>query len=124
MGKPKRQQRKGQGNSPIPEGILDPSKGGWGKGGKGAFGLEDDWSEGLSGYNWQQGYSADATALFQLAREAQSGWQFPNPKKTCNPTWQKEQACGGRNSELVTRCRYAALAGNQDQYDLGIPIAA
>ena len=81
--------------------------------------LENDWSE---GYNWQQEYSAEDIALFQLAREAQSGWQFQNPKNTCKHTCQKEQACGGRNSELVTRGRYAALAGNKDRYDLDIPL--
>ena len=54
-------------------GFWNPGKGAWGKVAKGTYGLEDDWSEGYSGYN--SGY--EDTALFSLAREAADEWQFP-----------------------------------------------
>ena len=73
---------------------------------------------GCNGYS----FSDEDAALFQFDQEAKSGWQVPNLKKTCNHSCQKEQACGGRNSELVTRGLYAALAGSQDRYDLDIPL--
>ena len=62
---------KGKGKGP--KGSWNPGKGAWGKGGKGAYGLEDDWSEGYCGYN----FSYEDTALLSLAREAASEWQFP-----------------------------------------------
>ncbi len=60
---------KGKGN----KGSWNPGKGAWGKGGKGAYGLEDDWSEGYSGY----AYGFEDVTLLSLAE-----WQTPNPKKT------------------------------------------
>ena len=75
------------------KGSWNSSKGGGGMGGKGTNALEDDWSEGWSGYSY--GYEDyEDTALYQLAQEAQSGWQVP--KTTCKPTCQTGQACGKR----------------------------
>ena len=45
--------------------------------GKGAYGLEDDWSEGFSGYSY--GYYGDIEAL-------SLEWTAPNPRKTFKPT--------------------------------------
>ena len=59
---------KGKGN----KGSWNPGKGAWGKGGKGAYGLEDDWSEGYSGY----AYGHEDMPLFSLA-----GWQTPDTRK-------------------------------------------
>ena len=66
---------KGKGN----KGAWSPGKGAWGKGGKGAYGLEDDWSEGFSGYTY--GYYGDIEAL-SLSQE----WQTPTPRKTFKPS--------------------------------------
>ena len=129
-GNPNASKGKGKGQYLFQKGAWTPGKGGWGKG-KSAYGLEDDWSEGYSGYSFQQGYGVEDTALFQITREAKNEWLFPNPKKTCKPTCHRglssldlgqEQACGKGCSNLVVNGRYAALAGSQDQYDLGIPL--
>ena len=53
---------KGKGN----KGAWSPGKGALGKGGKGAYGLEDDLSEGFSGY----AYGYEDTTLLSLAQEA------------------------------------------------------
>ena len=58
----------GKGKGKGPKGSWNPSKGAWGKGRKGAYGLDDDWSKGYSGYNF--GY--EDTALFSLAQESAS----------------------------------------------------
>ena len=74
--------------------MLGPlEKGAWGKGGKGAYGLKDDWSEGFSGYSY--GYYGDIEAL-SLSQE----WKAPNPRKTFKPTPASlrcvdSRACGG-----------------------------
>ena len=57
---------KGKGN----KGSWNPGKGAWGKGGKGAYGLEDDWSEGYSGY----AYGFEEITLLPLAE-----WRTPIP---------------------------------------------
>ena len=65
---------KGKGN----KGAWSPGKGAWGKGGKGAYGLDDDWSEGFSGYSY--GFHGDIEAL-SLSQE----WETPHPRKTFQP---------------------------------------
>ena len=52
-GNPSANKGKDKGATRFHKGSSTPSKGGWGKGGKGANGLEDDWSEGYSGYKFQ-----------------------------------------------------------------------
>lgn len=56
-------------------------KGAWGKGGKGAYSVEDDWSVGYSSYSFD-------TPLFlnTQAQEAASEWQVVKSKKTKNPS--------------------------------------
>ena len=54
-------------------GSWNPGKGAWGKGGKGAYGLEHDWSVGCSGY----AYGFEDVTLFPLAE-----LQTPNPRKS------------------------------------------
>ena len=64
---------KGKGNL----GSRNPGKGAWGKGGKGAYGLEDDWSEGYSGY----AYGFEDVTLLSLAKEAMKGMADPKPQE-------------------------------------------
>ena len=122
-GNPNNPKGKGKGQTSFQKGAWTPIKGGWGKGGKGAYGLEDDWSEGYSGYAFPQGYIVEDTALFQFAREAQNEWHFLNPKKTCKQICPMHKADGGCDSNLVTGGGYGASAGSQDQYDQDLPIA-
>ena len=58
---PNPSKEKGKGN----KGSWSSGKGAWGKGGKGAYGLEDDWSEGYSGY----AYGYEDTTLPPLHRK-------------------------------------------------------
>ena len=94
-----------------------------GKGGKGAYGLENDWSGGYSGYN----FSYEDTALFALAQRAASTWQVPAPKKTSKPTLLSGYGSGGRECgigccNIVANGSFAELAGDHDHCDLDLPM--
>lgn len=60
----------GEGAWPSQKGSWNPEKGSWGKGGKGANGLEDEWSG--QGY-WQNGQ--ESTLIFWMGEET-------SPRKT------------------------------------------
>ena len=74
-GNPNPLKGKGKGN----KGSWNPGKGAWGKGGKGAYSLEDDWSEGYSGY----AYGYEDITLLSLATSTE--WRSPDPRKTFKP---------------------------------------
>jgi hypothetical protein len=69
------------------KGSWTPGKGAWGKGGKGIYGFEDDWSEGYGGYAF--GPYGDIEAL-SLSQE----WQTPSPKNTFKPVMAATRASG------------------------------
>ena len=92
-------------------------------GGKGSYGLEDDWSEGYSGYAF--GY--EGTTLVSLAQEAMKEWQTPHPKKTFKPAHPtirsggSRECSGGCCSKLSTG-RFDALTKDAEICDLDLPM--
>ena len=56
----------------------NPGKGAWGKGAEGAYSVEDDWSAGYSGYNFED----IPLFLNSLAQEAGDEWQVVKSKKS------------------------------------------
>ena len=59
-------------------GLWGGGKGTWGKGGKGSYAMEDEWSYGLSGYS----YEDVPLFLNSLTQEATGNWQVARPNKT------------------------------------------
>ncbi len=119
-GNPRPSKGKGKGN----KGSWNLGKGAWGKGGKGAYGLEDDWSEGYSGYAY--GFYGDIEAL-SLSQAAIKEWQTPSPRTTLKPTRTsirsvESRECGwGCCNNLSTR-RFDALSEGSGSCDLDIPM--
>ena len=121
---------KGKGN----KGAWGPGKGSYGKGGKGVYGFEDEWSEGVSGC--QFGQSDTPLWYTDLAGEAASEWKTPAPRKTCKPALSlRNGGCapappGGKCSHCsscklgnpISRGRFAALADDQCEHDPGTPM--
>ena len=70
-----------QGNGAQPQQIFG-GKGAWGKGGKGAYSVEDDWSSGVNGYNFgpYPGHEDIHMFLNTLAQEATGDWQVAMSK--------------------------------------------
>ena len=121
---------KGKGN----KGMWGPAKGSYGKGGKGIYGFEDDWTEGGSGY--QFGHGDTPLWYTDLAAEAVSEWKTRAPRNTFKPT--QPAPTGGRtpappggNCSHCSSCqrgnpkswgRFAALADDQCEHDHNSPV--
>ena len=103
---------KGKGAWPSQKGSWNPGKGSWGKGGKGAYGLEDDWS----GQGYRQ-HGQEDTFIFWMGEEA-NPWTTPKGRKTCTEKPVKK----GSDQIKVTGGRYAALGKIVEEDDLDIPI--
>ena len=90
----------GKGKPKGNKGYWSPGKGFGGKGEKGAYHFMDDYSQGWSGYNF------DDNALLSLQQEFMGEWQTPSPKRT----FRTPSSCGGGCSHAVSGGRFAALA--------------